>query len=121
MRKRLKSMARPEGFEPPAYRSVVSSDTQLQGLIGKGTPISLDASASIFLLVPTLLSQSGSKVVAESRSYLQIPYLKPLIMLKGNNFLAEPATASHHRILTATGDQQRTEERGPARVSSSRH
>ena len=45
------------------------------------------------LLVPPLLAQSGSKVVAELGHNLQIPNLKPLKIPKGNNCLEAPATA----------------------------
>ena len=43
----IKTMARPKGFEPPTYRSVVRSDTYSQGLMGKRTPIFLEFVTSV--------------------------------------------------------------------------
>ena len=63
-RKCLKNMARPEGFEPPAYRFEVCSNTEPQELIGKRTPIFLDFATFFYPWFPALLSQCGSKMVA---------------------------------------------------------
>ncbi len=60
MCKRLKSMARPEGFEPPAYRSVVASEPQLHGPIGKTCSIFQYFARLYSLSVPALPYQPGN-------------------------------------------------------------
>jgi len=64
MCKSLEYLARPRGFEPPAYRSVVRSDTESQGTAGKRRLVFLALGCLSSLPYPVTTAQSGSKMVA---------------------------------------------------------
>ncbi len=66
----LKTLVRPEGFEPPAYRSVVCSNTESQATAGNRGSVFLALGRLSSLPYPVTLAHSGSTVVAENHNIL---------------------------------------------------
>ncbi len=59
-------MVRPRGFEPPAYRSVVRSNTESQVTAGKRGSVSVALGCLSSLPYPSVLAQSGHNVVTNN-------------------------------------------------------
>ena len=82
VRNLLKSLARPEGLEPPTYRFEDASDTHSHKARGKRSPTFLDFRGSPSLWFPTLPGESGHIVVTKTRTRKALTYrllnFKPL-------------------------------------------
>jgi len=61
----LKSLARPEGLEPPTYRFEVCSNTESQAIAGKRGVVFLALGCLSSLPYPVTTAHSGSIMVAE--------------------------------------------------------
>ena len=90
-RSKLKeNLARPRGFEPPAYRSVVCSNTESQGTAGKRRLIFLALGCLSSLPYPTVLAQSGHNLVTNNVAVGCIAYR--FIVLRSPKTNTDPTT-----------------------------
>src|SRR6516165_12111632 len=92
----LKLMARPEGFEPPTPRSVEVLGAESRGSANRRYLLFLTFGHFCFMLIPTLLVQSGHKLVTSFLQregfYLQTRNFRASYNYPTNNYFQSPET-----------------------------
>src|SRR6516165_982014 len=100
----LKLMARPEGFEPPTPRSVEVLGAESRGSANRRYLLFLTFGHFCFMLIPTLLAQSGHKLVT---SFLQREgFTSRLVILRLCTSIQETITCKAPRPACDRSDKR---------------